>query len=46
MTNDGNSIIREIDITHPAARTIIQLSRAQDENVGDGTTSVIVLGLC
>lgn len=45
MTNDGNSIIREIDITHPAARTIIQLSRAQDENVGDGTTSVIVLGL-
>ena len=44
MTNDGNSIIREIDITHPAARTIIQLSRAQDENVGDGTTSVIVLG--
>ncbi|KAH7828049.1 chaperonin containing TCP1, group II (cytosolic) [Monocercomonoides exilis] len=43
MTNDGNSIIREIDVKHPAARTIIQLSRAQDEEVGDGTTSVIVL---
>lgn len=45
MTNDGNSILREIDITHPASRTIIQLSRAQDEEVGDGTTSVIVLGI-
>jgi T-complex protein 1 subunit gamma len=44
LTNDGNSILREIDITSPAARTIIQLSRAQDEEVGDGTTSVIVLG--
>jgi T-complex protein 1 subunit gamma len=45
MTNDGNSILREIDVTHPAARTIITLSRAQDEEVGDGTTSVIVLGM-
>ncbi|KAJ4463014.1 putative T-complex protein 1 subunit gamma [Paratrimastix pyriformis] len=43
MTNDGHSILREVDINHPAARTIIQLSRAQDEEVGDGTTSVIVL---
>nr|WCZ58350.1 T-complex protein 1 subunit gamma [Paratrimastix eleionoma] len=43
MTNDGNSILREVEITHPSARTIIQLSRAQDEEVGDGTTSVIVL---
>ncbi|KAK2958753.1 putative T-complex protein 1 subunit gamma [Blattamonas nauphoetae] len=43
ITNDGNSILREIDVTHPAARTIIQLSRSQDEEVGDGTTSVIVL---
>lgn len=43
MTNDGNSILREIDVAHPAAKSMIELSRAQDEEVGDGTTSVIVL---
>eukprot|EP00002_Diphylleia_rotans_P032898 TRINITY_DN6945_c0_g3_i3.p1 TRINITY_DN6945_c0_g3~~TRINITY_DN6945_c0_g3_i3.p1 ORF type:complete len:532 (-),score=120.09 TRINITY_DN6945_c0_g3_i3:560-2155(-) len=43
MTNDGNAILREIDVTHPAAKSMIDLSRAQDEEVGDGTTSVIVL---
>lgn len=43
MTNDGNGILREIDVVHPAAKSMIELSRAQDEEVGDGTTSVIVL---
>jgi len=43
MTNDGNSILREIDVSHPAAKSMIELSRAQEEEVGDGTTSVIVL---
>merc|ERR1719245_2707358 len=43
MTNDGNAILREIDATHPAAKNIIELSRAQDEEVGDGTTSVIIM---
>lgn len=43
MTNDGNAILREIDVSHPAAKSMIELSRAQDEEVGDGTTSVIVL---
>jgi T-complex protein 1 subunit gamma len=43
MTNDGNAILREIDVEHPAAKSMIELSRAQDEEVGDGTTSVIVL---
>jgi len=43
MTNDGNCILREIDVTHPAAKSMIELSRAQDEEVGDGTTSVIIL---
>lgn len=43
MTNDGNSILREVDVSHPAARSMIELSRAQDEEVGDGTTSVIIL---
>jgi len=43
MTNDGNAILREVDVSHPAARNMIELSRAQDEEVGDGTTSVIIL---
>lgn len=44
LTNDGNAILREIDVSHPAAKSMIELSRAQDENIGDGTTSVIILG--
>ncbi|EZG43611.1 putative chaperonin containing T-complex 1 gamma subunit, tcpg protein [Gregarina niphandrodes] len=43
ITNDGNAILREIDVTHPAAKSLIELSRAQDEEVGDGTTSVVIL---
>uniref|UniRef100_A0A7S0S179 T-complex protein 1 subunit gamma n=1 Tax=Chlamydomonas leiostraca TaxID=1034604 RepID=A0A7S0S179_9CHLO len=43
LTNDGHAILREIDVTHPAAKSMIQLSRTQDEEVGDGTTSVIIL---
>lgn len=43
LTNDGNTILREIDVSHPAAKNMIELSRTQDEEVGDGTTSVIVM---
>eukprot|EP01096_Ripella_sp_DP13-Kostka_P005318 TRINITY_DN1814_c0_g1_i1.p1 TRINITY_DN1814_c0_g1~~TRINITY_DN1814_c0_g1_i1.p1 ORF type:complete len:546 (-),score=308.20 TRINITY_DN1814_c0_g1_i1:69-1706(-) len=43
MTNDGNSILREIDVAHPAAKSMIEISRTQDDEVGDGTTSVIIL---
>ncbi|GJQ10907.1 hypothetical protein GpartN1_g2698.t1 [Galdieria partita] len=43
LTNDGNAVLREIDVSHPAAKSMIELSRTQDEEVGDGTTSVIVL---
>mmetsp|Transcript_17794 Transcript_17794/g.24609 ORF Transcript_17794/g.24609 Transcript_17794/m.24609 type:complete len:559 (+) Transcript_17794:46-1722(+) len=43
LTNDGNAILREIDVAHPAAKAMIDLSRTQDEEVGDGTTSVIIL---
>jgi len=43
MTNDGNAILREITVEHPAAKTMIEIARTQDEEVGDGTTSVIVL---
>lgn len=43
MTNDGHAILREIDCKHPAAKSLIELARMQDEEVGDGTTSVICL---
>lgn len=43
ITNDGNCILRELDVSHPAAKSMLELSRAQDENVGDGTTSVIIV---
>lgn len=43
LTNDGNCILREIDCHHPSAKSIIAISRTQDEEVGDGTTSVIIL---
>jgi len=43
MTHDGNAILREVDVNHPAAKSMIELARSQDEEVGDGTTSVIIL---
>lgn len=43
LTNDGNAILREIEVVHPAAKSMLELCRAQDEEVGDGTTSVIIL---
>ena len=43
MTNDGHAILREIDTKHPAAKSVIELARMQDEEVGDGTTSVVCL---
>ncbi|EDO17389.1 hypothetical protein Kpol_1060p45 [Vanderwaltozyma polyspora DSM 70294] len=43
LTNDGHAILREIDVAHPAAKSMLELSRTQDEEVGDGTTTVIIL---
>lgn len=43
LTNDGNAILREIAVNHPAAKSMIELARTQDEEVGDGTTSVIIV---
>ena len=45
LTNDGHAILREIEVAHPAAKSMIELSRTQDEEVGDGTTTVIILGV-
>ncbi|KAJ2301922.1 T-complex protein 1 subunit gamma [Coemansia sp. RSA 2705] len=43
LTNDGFAILRECEVAHPAAKSMIELSRTQDDEVGDGTTSVIIL---
>ena len=43
VTNDGASILDRIDIDHPAAVTIAEVARDQDERVGDGTTTAVVL---
>ena len=43
MTSDGNAILREIVVQHPAAKSMLEIARTQDEETGDGTTSVIVL---
>lgn len=43
ITNDGATLMRLLDIVHPAAKTLVDIARSQDEEVGDGTTSVVVL---
>ncbi|KAF9650358.1 hypothetical protein BDM02DRAFT_3112370 [Thelephora ganbajun] len=43
ITNDGATILKLLDIIHPAARTLVDIARAQDAEVGDGTTSVVLL---
>jgi len=43
ITNDGATILKQLDVEHPAAKVIVQLSQLQDKEVGDGTTSVVIL---
>lgn len=43
VTNDGATIMREMDVQHPVARMMIEVARAQEASVGDGTTTVVVL---
>lgn len=43
ITNDGATVMKLLDIVHPAARILADISRSQDAEVGDGTTSVVVL---
>ena len=42
ITNDGATILKEIDIQHPAAKMMVEISKAIDNEVGDGTTSSVV----
>lgn len=43
ITNDGATILREMDIEHPAAKMVVEVSKTQDDEVGDGTTTAAVL---
>lgn len=44
VTNDGATIVREMEMTeNPISRLIVQLSESQDEEIGDGTTSIVIL---
>lgn len=43
ISNDGATVMRLLDIVHPAARTLVEIAKSQDAEVGDGTTSVVVL---
>jgi thermosome len=43
VTNDGATILKEIDIEHPAAKMMVEVAKTQENEVGDGTTSAVVL---
>src|SRR3989304_3752405 len=42
ITNDGATILKEIDVQHPAAKMIVEISKTMDNEVGDGTTSSVI----
>lgn len=44
ITNDGATILKEIDVQHPAAKMIVEISKTVDNEVGDGTTSSVIFG--
>ena len=43
ITNDGATILKEIEVEHPAAKMMVEVAKAQDNEVGDGTTTAVVL---
>jgi thermosome len=43
VTNDGATILDEVEVQHPAAKMMVEVAKAQDDEVGDGTTTVVVL---
>jgi archaeal chaperonin len=43
ITNDGATILKEIDVEHPVAKMLVEVAKSVDNEVGDGTTSVVVL---
>jgi thermosome len=43
ITNDGATMLKKMDVQHPAAKMMVEVSKTQDDEVGDGTTTVVVL---
>ncbi len=43
ITNDGATIMKELDVQHPAAKMLVEVSKTQDNEVGDGTTTAVLL---
>ena len=43
ITNDGATILKEVDVAHPAAKMIIEVAKTQDNECGDGTTSSVII---
>lgn len=43
VTNDGATILQKLDVAHPAAKVLVELSNLQDREIGDGTTSVVIV---
>lgn len=43
ITNDGATILAQLDIQHPAGKVLVELAQLQDKEVGDGTTSVVII---
>ncbi|MCL2157292.1 MAG: TCP-1/cpn60 chaperonin family protein [Methanobrevibacter sp.] len=43
ITNDGVTILREMDIAHPAAKMLVEIAKNQEEVVGDGTTTAVII---
>ena len=43
ITNDGVTILKEMDIEHPAAKMMVEVAKTQDDEVGDGTTTAVVI---
>ncbi len=43
ISNDGATILKQLDVVHPSAKTLVDIAKSQDEEVGDGTTTVVLL---
>lgn len=43
ITNDGATILKQLEVQHPAAKVLVELADLQDQEVGDGTTSVVII---
>src|SRR5271169_1128257 len=43
ITNDGATMLKEIDVQHPAAKMVVEIAKTTDNEVGDGTTSSVIL---